>query len=117
MGMRRCRLALTVVFTLAALGVGPRPASSQAPQEVRVAIERNRFVPAEIRVKAGRPLLLIVTNNDNVIHEFEIEALDIEKRVGVGQTVQILVPAVKVGRYEIEDDDATPPLRGVLVAE
>jgi uncharacterized cupredoxin-like copper-binding protein len=117
MGTRRCRLALTVVFTLAALGVGSRLASSQAPQEVKVAIERDRFVPAAIRVKAGHPLLLVVTNNDNVIHEFEIEKLDIEKRVGVGQTVRIPVPALKPGRYEVEDDDATPPLRGVLVAE
>jgi len=110
-------VALTLVLTLVALGIGTRAASPQAPPEVTVTIERNRFVPAEIRVKAGRPFVLVVTNNDDVLHEFEIEKLDIEKRVGVGQTVRIPVPAVKPGRYAVEDDDATPPLKGVLVAE
>jgi hypothetical protein len=117
MGTRRCRWVLTVVFTLAAFGVGGRPASPQATQEVKVVIERDRFVPAEIRVVAGRPLVLVVTNRDNVIHEFEIERLDVEKRVGVGQTVRIAVPALKPGRYEVEDDDSTPPLKGVLIVE
>jgi heme/copper-type cytochrome/quinol oxidase subunit 2 len=117
MGTRRSRLALTVALTLLALGVGPRPASPQAPQEVKVTIERDRFMPAEIRVVAGRPLVLVVTNRDDVIHEFEIERLDVEKRVGVGQTVRIPVPALKPGRYEVEDDDSTPPLKGVLIVE
>ncbi len=80
-------------------------------------IERSRFVPAEIRVKAGRPFVLVVTNHDDVLHEFEIEKLDIEKRVGVGQTARIPVPALKPGNYEVDDDDATPPLKGVLIVE
>jgi heme/copper-type cytochrome/quinol oxidase subunit 2 len=106
-----------VVATLVALGTGSRPAEPQAPQEVKVTIERTRFVPAEIRVGAGRPLVLVVTNRDDVIHEFEIETLDVEKRVGVGQTVRIPVPALRPGRYEIEDDDSTPALKGVLIVE
>src|SRR5262245_14055728 len=117
MGIRRLRLALTVVLTLVALGAAPRAASPQAPQEVKVTIERNRFVPAEIRVAAGRPLVLVVTNRDDAIHEFEIETLDVEKRIGVGQTVRISIPALKPGRYEVEDDDSAPPLKGVLIVE
>src|SRR5512145_2330943 len=89
MGTRWWRLALTGLFTLVALEAGTGPAWPQAPQEVMVTIERDRFVPAEIRVAAGRPLVLVVTNRDDVIHEFEIEALDVERRVGVGQTVRI----------------------------
>jgi hypothetical protein len=114
---RRSRLLLTVVVTLVAFGAGSRPAAPQAPQEVKVTIERTRFVPAEIRVGAGRPLVLVVTNRDDVIHEFEIETLDVEKRIGVGQTVRIPIPALKPGRYEVEDDDSTPPLKGVLIVE
>src|SRR3989337_1215244 len=117
MGTRVRWLALTLVFIVVALGIGTRGASPQAPPEVTVTIERNRFVPAEIRVKAGHPFVLVVTNNDDVLHEFEIEKLDIEKRVGVGQTARIPVPVVKPGKYVVEDDDATPPLHGVLVAE
>jgi hypothetical protein len=117
MGVRRLRLLLTVVVTLVAVGAGSRPVAPQAPQEVNVTIERTRFVPAEIRVGAGRPLVLVVTNRDDVSHEFEIETLDVEKRVGVGQTVRIPVPAPRPGRYEVEDDDSTPPLKGVLIVE
>jgi heme/copper-type cytochrome/quinol oxidase subunit 2 len=117
MGTRRWRLALAVVVTLVALGAWPRSASPQAPREVTVTIERDRFVPAEIRVDAGRPLVLVVTNRDDVVHEFEIERLDVEKRIGVGHTVRIPVPAPKPGRYEVEDDDSTPPLKGVLIVE
>ena len=47
MATHRSRLALTVLFTLAALGTGSRPAASQPVQEVKVTIERDRFVPAE----------------------------------------------------------------------
>ena len=117
MSTRRWQLALAGLFTLVALGAGIRSASPQAAQEVKVTIERTRFVPAEIRVQAGRPLVLVVTNRDDVIHEFEIETLDVEKRVGVGQTLRIPVQAPKPGRYEIEDDDSTPRLKGVLIVE
>jgi heme/copper-type cytochrome/quinol oxidase subunit 2 len=117
MGTRRWRLALTALFTVVALGAGTRSASPQAPQEVPVTIERDGFVPAEIRVPAGRPLVLVVTNRDDVTHEFEIETLEVEKRVGVGQTARIAVPALKPGRYAVEDDDSTPPLKGVLIAD
>jgi heme/copper-type cytochrome/quinol oxidase subunit 2 len=112
-------IATGLAFLLAVglLGVSRPPASAQAPPEVELAMAREAFVPAELRVKAGAPFVLVLTNSDDISHELDIPKLKIERKVRPGQTIRLRIPALKPGKYELEDDDATTSLKGLMIAE
>ena len=68
----RARVWLTVAACTMALvaGVASLPAADK-PDEIPVTIEKNRFSPEEIKVKAGVPFVLVITNKDGAPEEFE----------------------------------------------
>jgi hypothetical protein len=114
---RRTACLGLVLVAIVVFGASAPPAAAQGPVEVPLAMEKDRFVPAELRVKAGRPFVLVLTNKDDISHELDIEKLQIERKIRAGQTLKIQIPALKPGKYELEDDDSTPELRGVMIAE
>src|SRR6185369_16196574 len=59
-------------LTLAPVGV------QAADQEIPLTLEKNSFDPAEIKVKAGAPFVLVITNKDKSAEEFESKDLKIE---------------------------------------
>jgi uncharacterized cupredoxin-like copper-binding protein len=110
-------MGLALAVTLALAAIPAPPASAQAPAEVKLAMTKDRFVPAEVRVKAGRPFVLVLTNQDDISHELDIPKLKLEKKVRAGQTIRVQIPALKAGPYDLVDDDATPSLKGTMIAE
>lgn len=106
-------LALAVTLALAPAP----PATAQPPAEVKLAMTKDRFVPAELRVEAGRPFVLVLTNQDDISHELDIPKLRLEKKIRAGQTIRVPIPALKAGPYDLIDDDATPSLKGTMIAE
>ena len=115
MTKRMAWAALALVLVL--LAASALPARAQAPVEVKLTMEKDQFVPAELHVKAGRPFILVLTNADDITHELDIPDLRLEKKVRPGQTVKLQMPALKPGRYKLIDDDSTPVLNGVMLAE
>ena len=108
-------LAFAVVIGL--LGWPAFPAAAQAPVEVPLTMQKDKFDPAELKVKAGTRFILVITNKDDITHEIDIPKLKIEKKVRAGQVLKLQMPALKPGKYELADDDSTPELHGVIVAE
>ena len=113
--MKRLMIALCVVATAAALGVTAAHAAD--PPEIALTIEKNRFAPEEIRVKAGQVFVLAITNKDGAPEEFESHDLRIEKVVPAGKTVRIRVPALKAGRYKFVGEYHEKTAKGVIIAE
>jgi heme/copper-type cytochrome/quinol oxidase subunit 2 len=116
-------LTLAVTFGLfggllgGPLGV-PLPVAAQMTlEEVPLAMEKDTFVPAELKVRAGVRFILVLTNRDEITHELDIPKLRLEKKVRPGQTLKVQMPALKPGTYELVDDDAAPELHGVMIAE
>jgi heme/copper-type cytochrome/quinol oxidase subunit 2 len=110
-------LPLALGIALAPAAVPAPPVAAQAPAEVKLTMQKDRFEPAELRVKANRPFVLVLTNRDDISHELDIPKLKLEKKVRAGQTIRLPIPALKPGRYELVDDDATPSLAGAMIAE
>ena len=103
-------LALTcLVLTVAA--------AAAADLEIPVAIEKNRFQPDEIRVKAGTPFVLVVTNKDATPEEFESKELRIEKVIPGGKTLKIRVRALRPGSYPFVGDFHQATAKGQIIAE
>jgi heme/copper-type cytochrome/quinol oxidase subunit 2 len=109
--------ALTLAVGLSVLGGWTRPAVAQAQVEVPLTMTKDQFDPAELKVKAGARFILVITNKDDITHEIDIPKLRIEKKVRAGQVLKVQIPALKPGKYELVDDDSTPELHGMMIAE
>ena len=92
-------------------------AAAAADLEIPVTIEKNRFQPDEIRVKAGTPFVLVVTNKDVTPEEFESKELRIEKVIPGGKTLKIRVRALKAGSYPFVGDFHQATAKGRIIAE
>jgi plastocyanin len=113
MRMRVTRLVLVML-----LGIVTATAwAADAPSEVPITIENNRFSPDEIRVKAGAPFVLVVTNKDKTPEEFESKTLRIEKVIPGGKTMKIRIPSLKAGTYPFVGEFHEATAKGRIVAE
>lgn len=111
--MRRGVAALAMFAVTAAGAV----ALAADPPEVAVTIEKNRFQPDVIKVKAGVPFVLVVTNKDAGPEEFESKELRIEKVIPAGKTVRLRIPALKPGVYGFVGEYHEATAKGRIVAE
>ena len=68
----RARIALILVFALvlAACGGTPSNITPIGPRVINVALQEFGFQPAEIPVKVGQPVKIILKNNGTVTHDF-----------------------------------------------
>jgi plastocyanin len=115
--MKRCRWLMLSVAVASAwvLGGGVLPADAQT--EVALTIENNRFQPEEIKVKAGAPFVLVITNKDKGPEEFESHDLRIEKVIPGGKTVRVKIPTLKPGTYGFVGEYHAQTAKGRIVAE
>ena|SRR3989442_1752094 len=104
--MQRLVRHAALVAALVTLGVAAATPTIAAdkPTEIPVTIENNRFKPDEIKVKAGQPFVLVVSNKDKKAAEVENKDLKVEKVVAPGKTVSVRVRALKPGTYVFVDD-------------
>ena len=112
--MRPRRPILLLMLTCLVLSVA---VASAADLEVPVTIEKNRFQPEEVRVKAGTPFVLVVTNKDATPEEFESKELRIEKVIPGGKTMKIRVRALKPGSYPFVGEYHEATAKGRIIAE
>src|SRR3972149_1493237 len=113
----RSRLALLVAVVVAALLVGAGGVRAAAPPEVALTIEQHRFVPEEIRARAGTPFVLVITNKDATVEEFESHELRLEKTAPAGKPVRRRGRAPRAGRYPFVGEYHEKTATGRIVAE
>src|SRR6266852_2804982 len=95
--MKRFVILAAVMAALVATGVPATAADATA--EIPLVIEKNRFQPEVIKVKAGGPFVLVITNKDKTPEEFDMLQPRIEKVIPGGKTVRLRMPALKAGSY------------------
>lgn len=111
-------MTLTLLLFSAVLSLIAGPAiAADAVTEVALTIEGNRFSPEELRVPAGKPFVLVVTNKDKSAEEFESKDLRIEKVIPGGKTVRLKMPALKAGSYPFIGDYHATTAKGRIVAD
>ena len=85
--------------------------------EIPIAIEQHRFRPDVVRVTAGAPFVLVVTNSDPTPEEFESRELQVEKIIPGGKTLKIRMRALKPGTYPFVGEFHESTAKGRIVAE
>ena len=99
------------------VGLGFVGAAAAADAEVPLVIEKNRFEPDLVKVKAGAPFVLVITNKDKGPEEFEMAVPKIEKVIPAGKTVRLRMPALKPGKYPFVGEYHPETAKATIVAE
>jgi plastocyanin len=92
-------------------------AAQAADPEVLLIIKDHKFEPAEVKVKAGEKIKLVVHNQDSTPEEFESHSLKREKVIPGGQKATILIGPLKPGRYTFYGEFHEKTAQGVVIAE
>src|SRR2546425_3074236 len=95
---------LVLVLLAMAWTVVAGSALAADPSEIALLIEKGKFQPDEIKVKANAPFILVITNKGDKAAEFESKDLRTEKVVPAGKTGKGRIPALKAGKYPLFDD-------------
>jgi plastocyanin len=98
------RDALIVLATLLLATVTAVTRGQESPQELSLSLGDYHFTPDSLEVKAGRPVVLTLTNTDTLTpHNFTLReaaaGLDIDTNVSAGSTSVIEFTPVKPGTY------------------
>src|SRR5437867_9421992 len=93
------------------------PASAEDPVSIAVVIKDHRFSPAEIRVPAGKPVVLKIKNDDPTPEEFESIALRIEKVITSGSEGTVRLHPLDAGRYDFVGEYHSETAKGAIIAE
>jgi hypothetical protein len=92
---------LLQVVLLSIAGSAALAFAADTPLELALPLDQHRLSPEESRVQANTPFILVITNKDKEDEEFEIASLRIEQTVSGGKTLQLKMPALKPGTYEL----------------
>jgi plastocyanin len=108
--MRAMALA-TAVITLAALS------AAALAQEFSLVIRDHKFEPAEIRVPAGKRVIISISNEDATPEEFDSAALKVEKVIPGKSKATVRIGPLTPGRYEFVGEFHSETAKGVVIAE
>ena len=110
---RRARRWISLpVLSLLAL-----PARAGDPPEIAVSIKDHHFIPAEIHVPAGKPVILRVTNEDATVEEFDSTALKVEKVILGGAWGLVRLRPLGPGRFPFMGEFHPGTAQGVVISE
>lgn len=111
------RILLLSAATIAVGAVGLARASTN---EIRISAKKFAFNPAEVRLKAGQPVVLVLTTEDRV-HGFKMPQLGIRTEIVPGQETRVEITPDKPGRISFFCDvfcgDGHEEMDGTLVVE
>jgi plastocyanin len=91
------------------------PAFADAP--IAVTLKNHKFTPATIRVKAGVPNVIALTNADDTAEEFDSTALKVEKVVAGNSSGNVRLRPLAPGRYPFMGEYHSDTAQGVVIAE
>lgn len=114
--MRPAPHRLAAIALLIGAGLGS-PAGAEDPTNIAVVLRDHRFIPAEIHVPVGKPVILTVTNQDPTMEEFDSAALKIEKVIAGGTYGTIRLRPLGPGRYPFMGEFHPDTAQGTVISE
>ena len=93
------------------------PAKAEDAQVFTITIKDHKFDPVEVRVPAGKPVILVVKNADATAEEFESSVLKIEKIIPGGQQGTVRLRPLAVGSYDFIGEFHSDTANGKVIAE
>ena len=104
---------LLAFVTTALAGIPP----VWADEPVVVHLKNHKFSPAVIKVKANKPSMIILHNDDGAADEFDSSSLKIERVVPGHAKANIRIRALAPGKYPFMGEFFSKTAQGVVIAE
>jgi hypothetical protein len=105
---------LLIGLVLTALAAIP-PVWSDEP--IMVHLKNHKFSPAVIKVKANKPSMIILYNDDSGADEFDSSSLKVERVVPGHNKANIRIRALAPGKYPFMGEFNAATAQGVVIAE
>ena len=112
--MRR-RLALLALSAGLVLAASPLRAEDAVTYEVT--LSKDVFTPAEIKVPAGKPFMLKLTNNNAKPAELESKQMKVEKIAPANASIVVRVRAMEPGKYLFVDEFQEDTAKAHVIVE
>jgi len=93
------------------------PAFADDVPNIAVTLKDHQFVPSEIHVPQGKPVILTITNNDPTAEEFDSSALKVEKVIAGGTYGTVRLRPLAPGRYPFMGEYHSDTAKGVVISE
>jgi cytochrome c oxidase subunit II len=110
----------TMVALLAGSVPGMARLAAETPPEIRISSKKFEFHPDRVTVKAGRPVILVLTSEDR-LHGFKMPDLGVRADVVPGQETRVTLLPTKAGSFVFLCDvfcgDGHDDMEGTLVVE
>jgi cytochrome c oxidase subunit II len=96
---KKCTLFVLLVGALTAtVFSGPTAWAQAAPQRIEITAKRSVFSPAEITVKKGQPVVLVLKSQD-VNHGLRFPDLNVDVKIHPGSTAELKFTPEKTGDF------------------
>jgi hypothetical protein len=100
-----------------ALSLAAMPVAAWADDTIDVHLKNHKFMPATIKVKANKPSMIVLHNDDDTADEFDSSSLKIEKVVPGHGKGNIRVRALAPGKYPFMGEYHAATAQGIVIAE
>jgi hypothetical protein len=88
-----------------------------ADEPIVVHLKNHKFYPSVIKVKANKPAMIILYNDDDSADEFDSSSLKIERVVPGHNKGNIRLRALAPGKYPFMGEFHAATAQGVVIAE
>ena|ERR1700753_1484866 len=89
-------IGLSMMGSLALSGFSV--AAQDSPKRIEVSVKKFAYVPSEITVKKGEPIVLVLTTSD-VAHGLKFKELNLNTKIEKGKTSELAFTPDKVGDF------------------
>jgi cytochrome c oxidase subunit 2 len=98
MKLKTALLSIFAAMSFAVLLLVQTTPAENAPRRIEVTAKRFEFAPAEIALKKGEPVVLVLTSVD-VPHGIRFKELGIETKIAKGKSSELAVTPDKTGTF------------------
>ena len=107
--------ALLIGFAVGTISASPLRAEDIVTYETT--LKDKAFTVSEIKVPAGKPFIIKMTNANSAPAELEAKELKIEKAAAGNSTIVVRVKAMEPGKYLFVDEYQEDVAKGFVIVE
>lgn len=98
MKIRYALLTLFLCMLLASFSVAHQPSAQDGPKTIDVVAKRFAYLPGEITLKKGQPVILNLKSED-VAHGIKFKELNLQAKIDKGGTGQLAFTPTQTGDF------------------
>jgi Cupredoxin-like domain len=111
------RFVLSATLALAALPMAANISSAEDIVTYETTLKDAAFTVPEIKVPAGKPFIIKLTNANTAAAELEAKDLKVEKPVAGNSSIVVRVKAMQPGKYLFVDEYQEDVAKGYVIVE